>query len=134
MPCWTANNTGQTPGKATSSDVEDDDGAPSIGGLLDHEAMQGHRLDVREEGVPFGIDRLPDRIGVETEPRFALLDPKIAHPQQEPAGVLVVDELLEEFEQEEIEESAATEISRCSVGATDAISSTITLSVASAAA
>ena len=78
-------------------------GAPPVGSSLDHETVQGHRLDVREEGVPCGVDRLPGRIGVETIPRSGLLDPQVAYPQQEPSGVLPVDELLKELEQEEIQ-------------------------------
>ena len=45
----------------------------------------------------------PTAIGVETIPRSGLLDSQIAHSQQETLGVLAVDELLKEFEEEEVE-------------------------------
>ena len=60
-------------GTSASSDVEHDDGAPSVGGPLHRETVQGHRLDVREEGVLLWVDRFPPPLGAEAIPRPGLL-------------------------------------------------------------
>ena len=54
--------------------------------------------------MPPGVDRLPGRLGVEAIPRSGFLDPQVPYPEQDPLGVLVVDELLKGPEQEKREE------------------------------